>query len=147
MKPQKIQLIQLIQKIIILSFSINCLIELKFFETFSNRCWKFQLSILKNKKKYFKRNSFLSSCQYQNKKSFLYWPNFQWRFWNNPYLISQICKLKEYLKYSRNTPGQCSARHTTGPYIHILMKWMNVIELLNTLDFTMSESSFYFCQK
>ena len=35
-------------------FSIGCLIELKFCEVsrnyFSNRCWKFQLSILKNKK-------------------------------------------------------------------------------------------------
>ena len=50
----KFQLIQLIQTIFISIFSIRCLIELKFCEvsrnSFLNRCWKFQLSILKNKK-------------------------------------------------------------------------------------------------
>ena len=50
----KFQLIQLIETIFISIFSICCLIELKFCEisrnSFSNRCWKFQLSILKNKK-------------------------------------------------------------------------------------------------
>ena len=52
-------------------FSINCLIKLKFCEVsqnpFSNRLWKFQLSILKNKKiLVLKKNS--SYCQYQNSK-------------------------------------------------------------------------------
>ena len=83
----KFQLIQLIQTIVIFIFSIGCLIELKFCEvsrnSFSNRCWKFQLSILKNKKVLFLKKYFLSRCQYQNKKNFVYWPNFQWRFWGN----------------------------------------------------------------
>ena len=47
-------------------FCIRCLIELKFCEvsrnSFSNRCWKFQLSILKNKKVLFLKNKFLSRC-------------------------------------------------------------------------------------
>ena len=51
---QLIQLIQLIQTIDNLIFSIGCLIELKSCEvsqnSFWNRCWKFQFSILKNKK-------------------------------------------------------------------------------------------------
>ena len=38
---------------------------------FSNRCWKFQLSILKNK----------TAIVIIKTKSFVYWPNFQWRFW------------------------------------------------------------------
>ena len=53
----------------------NCLNELnewKFCEiswnSFSNRCWKFQLSTLKNKKVLFLKK-FLSRCQYQNKKT------------------------------------------------------------------------------
>ena len=49
----KFQLSQLIQTILIFIFSIRCLIELKFCEVsrifFSNRRWKFQLSILKNR--------------------------------------------------------------------------------------------------
>jgi hypothetical protein len=54
-------------------FSICCLIELKFCEIswnpFSNRCWKFQLSILKNKKVLFLKIYFFGPCQYQNKKA------------------------------------------------------------------------------
>ena len=50
----KFYLIQLIQTIVILNFSIDCLIDLKFrdisWNSFSNRWWKFQFSILKNKK-------------------------------------------------------------------------------------------------
>ena len=53
---------QLIQTIVIFIFYICCLIELKFCEVsrnyFSNRCWKFQLSILKNKKNIPKKNVF-----------------------------------------------------------------------------------------
>ena len=47
--------------------------ELKFCEvvqnSLSNRCWKFQLSILKNKKVLILKNFFLDHCQYQNKKA------------------------------------------------------------------------------
>ena len=59
--------------IVIFSFSIDYLIELKFCEVswnaFSNRCWKFQFSILKNKKVLFLKKYFLSRGQYQNKKA------------------------------------------------------------------------------
>ena len=53
---------------------LNKLNELKFCEvsrnSISNRCWKFQLSILKNKKVLsLKKIFFNSRCQYQNKKS------------------------------------------------------------------------------
>ena len=52
---------------------MGCLIELKLWEvsrnSFSNWFWKFQLSILKNKKVLFLKKYFLSRCQYQNKKA------------------------------------------------------------------------------
>ena len=68
----KFQLIQLIQTIVIFIFSIACLIELKFCEvtgnSFSNRFWKFQLSILE-KKSFVPKKEILSCCQYQNKKA------------------------------------------------------------------------------
>ena len=78
------EVIQLIQAIVIFNLSIGCLIELKLCElslnSFSNRCWKFLLSIVENKKSFIpSQKYFLSCCQYQ-KKSFVYWPNFQWRF-------------------------------------------------------------------
>ena len=44
---------------------------------FSNRFWKFQLSILKDKKVLFLKKPLSISKQ----KSFVYWPNFLWRFW------------------------------------------------------------------
>ena len=55
-------------------FQFDCLIELKFCEVLQNYvslgCWKFQLSILKNKKVLFiKKNISLGGCQYQNKKT------------------------------------------------------------------------------
>ena len=47
---------------VIFIFSIGCLIELKFCEvsrnSFSNRYWKFQLSILKNKKSFISKKKF-----------------------------------------------------------------------------------------
>ena len=50
---------------------MGCLIELKFCEdsrnSISNRCWKFQLSILKNKKVLSLKKHFCGRCQYQNK--------------------------------------------------------------------------------
>ena len=53
-------------------FFIGCLIELKFckvsWNSISKWTWKFQLSILKNKKVLFLKKN-LSRCQYQNKKA------------------------------------------------------------------------------
>ena len=53
--------------------SLGCLIQLKFCEvswnSFSNRCWKFQLSILKNKNDLFIKKYFFGPSQYQNKKA------------------------------------------------------------------------------
>ena len=55
-------------------FSMGCLTELKLCEvsrnSFSNLFWKFQLSIVKNKKVLFLKKYFLSRFQYQNKKAF-----------------------------------------------------------------------------
>ena len=80
----KFQLIYLIQTIVIFIFSIGCLIELKFCEvsrnSISNRCWKFQLSILKNKKVLFLKKYFLSRTAMIDPKDGVSRPNFQWRF-------------------------------------------------------------------
>ena len=67
------------------NFSIGCLIELKFCEVsrkyFSNRFWKFQLSILKNKKVLFLKKNKIKLLSISKQISFVYWPNFQGRFW------------------------------------------------------------------
>ena len=67
-------------------FSLGCLIELKFCEvswnSLSTRCWKFQLSILKNKKVLFLKKYFFGRKSISKQKSFVYQPNFQWRFWS-----------------------------------------------------------------
>ena len=71
--------------------SDSCLIELKFCEvsrnSFSNRCWKFQLSIFRNKKVLFLKKIELSQewtgCNIKT-TSFVYWPNFQQRFCLEP---------------------------------------------------------------
>ena len=83
----KFELIQLIQTTFILIFSMGSLNELQFCEVSRNpqskRCWKFQLSILKNKKVLFLKNYFLSQewTGFNIKTtSFVYCPNFQWRF-------------------------------------------------------------------
>ena len=78
-------------------FSLGCLIELKFCEvsqnSFSNRCWKFQLFILKNKKVLFlKKKCFFLLLSISKQKSFVYWPNFQWRFWGWYCKTCEICK-------------------------------------------------------
>ena len=102
----KVQLIQLIQTIVIFSFSIGCLIELKFCEfsrnAFSNKCWKFKLSILKNKKVLFLKKYFSGRCQYQNKKTLFTDPIFSegfafaynfWLYatvWSDPFCISDF---------------------------------------------------------
>ena len=88
--------IQLIQTIAIYIFSLGCLIELKFCEvsrnSFSNRSWKFQLSILKNKKVLFlKKNIFLAVVSKHAKiipKDGASRPNFQWRFWKEQLKIT-----------------------------------------------------------
>ena len=49
--------------------------------SFSSRCWKFKFSILKNKKVLFLRKIFFRLLSISKQKSFVYWPNFQWRFW------------------------------------------------------------------
>ena len=73
---------------VIFIFSIGCLIELKFCEvsrnSFSNRYWKFQLSILKNKKVLFLKKIWFRPLSISKQKSFVYWPNFQRRFWLRP---------------------------------------------------------------
>ena len=55
------------------SFFIGCLIELKFCEDsrnlISNWCWKFQLSILKNKKVLFPKNIFFEPLSISKQKS------------------------------------------------------------------------------
>ena len=97
----KFQLIQLIQTIVNFIFSIVCLIELKLCEvsrnSFSNRCWKFQLSILKNKKVLFLKKYFLSHCQYQNKKALFADPIFSEGFALEvkmllSYIFANICQ-------------------------------------------------------
>ena len=64
------------------SFFLSVVNQLNFSEVvlISNRRWKFQLSILENKKVLFLKKYFSSSSQYQNKKSFVYRPNFQWQY-------------------------------------------------------------------
>ena len=56
--------------------------------SFSNRCWKFQLSILKSKKVLFLKNIFFKPLSISKQKSFVSWPNFQWRFWCNWFYIN-----------------------------------------------------------
>ena len=52
---------------------------------FTNCFFKLNLKVsafyLEKQKSFISKKFFLSRCQYQNKKSFDYWPNFQWRFW------------------------------------------------------------------
>ena len=61
-------------KLLLTFFSLGCLIELKFREvsrnSFSNRSWKFQLFMLKNKKSFIPPKKYFFGCsQYQNKKA------------------------------------------------------------------------------
>ena len=62
------------------SFFIGCLIELKFCKVSRNSIskwtWKFQLSILKNKKVLFLKKIFLGPLSKSKQKSFVYWLNF-----------------------------------------------------------------------
>ena len=82
-----------------LHFSIGCLIEFNFYEVsqnpFTNRSWKFQLSILKNKKRFiYKKKFFLGCCQYQNKKLCLL-TQFSGKVLTLPY--NQIRKIRSLL--------------------------------------------------
>ena len=62
------------------SFFIGCLIELKFCKvsrnSISNWTWKFQLSILKNKKVLFLKKKIFKPLSISKQKSFVYWLNF-----------------------------------------------------------------------
>ena len=64
---------------------LNKMNELKFCEvswnSFSNRFWKFQLSILKNRKILFLKKLFFKPLSISKQKSFVYWLNFPGRFW------------------------------------------------------------------
>ena len=67
---------------------LNELNDLKFFELsqnfISNRCWKFQLSFLKNRKVLILKKYFLAVVSKYAKvdpKDGACCPNFQWRFW------------------------------------------------------------------
>ena len=76
-ETSQFQVIQLIQTIVIHIFSLGCLIELKFCEvsrnSFLNRCWKFQLPILKNKKVLFLKKIIFWSLSLSKQKRFVYW--------------------------------------------------------------------------
>ena len=63
--------------------------------SFSNRCWKFQLSILKNKKVLFLKKNF-GRCQYQNKQALFADPIFSEGFdWKYQLWFSRWTKNKE----------------------------------------------------
>ena len=59
---------------------MGCLIELKLWEvswnSFSNWFWKFQLSILRNKKVLFLKNIFFKQFSISKQKRCVYWHNF-----------------------------------------------------------------------
>ena len=55
-----------------------------FAKFFSSRCWKFQLSIyLEQQKSFIPKKIFFRPLSISKQKSFVYWPNFQWRFWSD----------------------------------------------------------------
>ena len=75
---------------------VNCLNELTLREvsqnSFSNRCWKFQLSILKSKKVLFLKKMFLALVSKHAKiipKDGASLPNLQWRVLIFPYSLSR----------------------------------------------------------
>ena len=70
----------LFRQLLFSSFFIGCLIELKFckvsWNSISNWTWKFQLSILKNKKVLLLKEFFFRPLSISKQKSFVYWLNF-----------------------------------------------------------------------
>ena len=90
MKPHKISTRLAISDTCYLfsSFFIGCLIELKFCEvsrnSISNWTWKFQLSILKDKKVLFLKKNFGAVVNIKTKKS---WFQFSRRFWDWPVAV------------------------------------------------------------
>ena len=82
-----------------------------------NRFWKCQVSIMKNKKVLFLKNNNLLSIWKQ--KSFVYWPNFQWRFlyWIVLHAFAWCHKSEIILDY----PGIL--------LIHIIYRWMKNVKL------------------
>ena len=105
----KFQLIQLIQTTVMYIFSIGCLIELTFCEvsrnSFSNRFWKFQLSILKNKKVLFQKKIFFKPLSTLKQKSLDYRPNFQWRLW-----IMRAKSMQNAPRACANQSNSCSSQ-------------------------------------
>ena len=79
------------------SFFIGCLIELKFCKvsrnSISNRCWKFQLSILKNKKVLFLKKYFLSHTAKTHPKDGVSCLNFSEGFGSDYKRASRLNKL------------------------------------------------------
>ena len=53
-----------------------------FMKFFSNRCWKFQFSILLNKNVLFLKELGFRPLKISKQKSFVYWPTFQQQFWS-----------------------------------------------------------------
>ena len=66
----------------------------------SNWTWKFQFSILKNKKVLFLKNYFLSRTAKIDPKDGVSRPNFQWRFWLN--LCQQTITQKIFIHANLN---------------------------------------------
>jgi hypothetical protein len=94
---------QLIQTIVTYIFSLCCLIELKFCEvsrnSFLNRCWKFQPSILKNEKVLFLKVlvwTFTRQTRIQilslPESFFIFLPKFNSLIYSRCHSCPQICK-------------------------------------------------------
>ena len=71
----------LFRQLLFSSFFISCLIELKFckvsWNSISKWTWKFQLSILKNKKVLLLKKNFFKPLSISKQKNFVYWLNFK----------------------------------------------------------------------
>ena len=61
--------------------------------SFSNRIWKFHLSILKNKKVLFLEKKEIKPLSISKQKSFVYQSNFQWRFCFGLHCLSSVTLL------------------------------------------------------
>ena len=106
------------QTIAIFIFSIGCLIELKFCEvsrnSFSNRFWKFQLSVLKNKKVLFLKK--IKPLSISKQRSFVYRPNFQWRFWIRRVIFDGIfLKILNWILFPQQKSCQSMFRPSQKP--------------------------------
>ena len=109
---------------------MGCLIELKLCEvsrnSFSNWFWKFQLSILKNKKVLFLKKYFLSCCQYQNKSSFVYWLNFQGWFWN--YIVDQLwIKWRDHNVFLKKDKNLKKIKFLKNIHLQAVLDWLSIL--------------------